>query len=227
MVDKKLIVAIDGPSGAGKSTLSKALAKRTGYVNIDTGAMYRSVALMVNRQQIDIDDAKALQKLCAGLSIEFVREAEQERVIVNGEDVSQQIRTPEVSLLTSKVAAQPVVRDAMVRLQRQMGETGGVVLEGRDIGTVVFPHAQVKFFLSATAEERGRRRYEELTAKGVDVDLQQTIAEVEQRDAADSAREHAPLKRAEDAVDIDSTRMTIDEVLDFMLRTIAERQQQG
>ena len=227
MVDKKLIVAIDGPSGAGKSTLSKALAKRTGYVNIDTGAMYRSVALMAYRQQIDIEDEQALQELCAGLSIEFVREDEQERVIVNGADVSQQIRTPEVSLLTSRVAAQPVVREAMVRLQRRLGETGGVVLEGRDIGTVVFPHAQVKFFLSATAEERGRRRYEELKTKGVDVDLQQTIAEVEQRDAADSLREHAPLKRAEDAVDIDSTRMSIDEVLDFMLRIIAERQQQG
>ncbi len=226
-MDKKLIVAIDGPSGAGKSTLSKALAKRTGYVNIDTGAMYRSVALLAKRQQLDLEDEQALRQLCAGLSIEFAREAEQERVIVNGEDVSQQIRTPEVSLLTAKVATQPVVREAMVRLQRQMGESGGVVLEGRDIGTVVFPHAQVKFFLSATAEERGRRRYEELKAKGVEVDLQQTIAEVEQRDAADSAREHAPLKRAENAVDIDSTRMSIDEVLDFMLRIIAERQQRG
>lgn len=221
---RKLIVAIDGPSGAGKSTLSKALAKRIGYLNIDTGAMYRCVALLAERQQIDMADQQALQDLCGGISIEFVREAESERVIVNGEDVSQQIRTPEVSLLTAKVAAYPVVREAMVRLQRKMGEAGGVVLEGRDIGTVVFPHAEVKFFLSATAEERGRRRYEELCAKGVTVDLQQTIAEVAERDAADSAREHAPLKRAEDAIDIDSTSMSIEEVLDEMLQLIKQRQ---
>lgn len=224
-MSEKLIVAIDGPSGAGKSTLSKALAKRTGYLNIDTGAMYRSVALLASRRQIDVTDEQALQELCADLSIEFVRDAERERVLVNGEDVTRKIRTPEVSLLTSRVAACPAVRSAMVRLQRQLGEAGGVVLEGRDIGTVVFPQAQVKFFLSATAEERGRRRYEELLAKGYEVDLQQTIAEVEERDAADSAREHAPLKRAADAIDIDSTRMSIDEVLDEMLRIIVTRQQ--
>lgn len=222
---RKLIVAIDGPSGAGKSTLSKALAKRSGYINIDTGAMYRSVALLASQRQIDIEDEIALGQLCAELTIEFVREAQQERVIVNGEDVSQQIRTPEVSLLTAKVAAQPVVREAMVRLQRRMGEAGGVVLEGRDIGTVVFPNAEVKFFLSATAQERGRRRYEELLAKGASVELQQTIAEVEERDAADSAREHAPLKRADDAIDIDSTTLSIEQVLDFMLQIISERQQ--
>lgn len=223
-MNKKLIVAIDGPSGAGKSTLSKALAKRTGYTNIDTGAMYRSVALLANRQQIDISDEQALQDLCCDITIEFVREAERELVIVNGEDVSQQIRTPEVSLLTARVAACSVVREAMVGLQRQMGRAGGVVLEGRDIGTVVFPNAEVKFFLSATAEERGRRRFEELRAKGVEVDLRQTIAEVEERDAADRAREHAPLKRAADAIDIDSTRLSIDEVLDVMLQVIVERQ---
>lgn len=222
---RKLIVAIDGPSGAGKSTLSKALAKRTGYINIDTGAMYRSVALLASRRQIDATDEQALADLCADLSIEFIREAEQERVIVNGEDVSQQIRTPEVSLLTAKVAACSAVRAALVELQRRMGAAGGVVLEGRDIGTVVFPHAEVKFFLSATAEERGRRRYEELCAKGVAVELQQTIAEVEARDAADTAREHAPLQRAADAIDIDSTSMSIDEVLQTMLQRIAEKQQ--
>lgn len=224
---KKLIVAIDGPSGAGKSTLSKALAEKTGYVNIDTGAMYRSVALLAKRRQVDVTDQQGLQQLCDELSIRFVREADSERVFVNGEDVSLAIRTPEVSMLTAKVAACPAVRDALVRMQRQLGSAGGVVLEGRDIGTVVFPRADVKFFLSATAAERGRRRYEELRAKGVDVDLQQTIAEVVERDAADTARAHAPLKRAEDAIDIDSTRMTIDEVLVEMLRIIADREQQA
>ncbi len=224
---KQLIVAIDGPSGAGKSTLSKALAKRTGYINIDTGAMYRAVALLACLKQIDVTDELALQQLCEKLAIEFVREEDRERVIVNGEDVSEAIRTPEVSMLTSKVAACPVVREAMVRLQRKMGDTGGVVLEGRDIGTVVFPQAQVKFFLSATAEERGRRRYEELRAKGMDVDLRQTIDEVEARDAADSSREHAPLKQAADAIEIDSTRMPIDAVLEEMLRVIAVKQQEA
>ena len=224
---KKLIVAIDGPSGAGKSTLSKALAEKTGYVNIDTGAMYRSVALLAQRRQIDAADQQGLQQLCDELDIRFIREADSERVIVNGEDVSLAIRTPEVSMLTAKVAACPAVREALVRLQRQLGSAGGVVLEGRDIGTVVFPQADVKFFLSATAEERGRRRYDELRAKGVDVDLQQTIAEVVARDAADTDRAHAPLKRAEDAIDIDSTRMSIAEVLLEMLRIVADREQQA
>lgn len=222
---KKLIVAIDGPSGAGKSTLSKALAKQLGYINIDTGAMYRSVALLVERGNIDLNSEQALLGLCRDLSIEFVHEAQQERVIVNDEDVSQAIRTPKVSLLTAKVAAYPTVREAMVRLQRQMGQGGGVVLEGRDIGTVVFPQAEVKFFLSATAQERGQRRYDELRAKGIDVDLQQTISEVEQRDAADSDREHAPLRCAEDAIEIDSTRLSIEAVLTEMLRVITARQQ--
>ena len=226
-MSKKLIVAIDGPSGAGKSTLSKALAKKTGYLNIDTGAMYRSVALLAQRRQIDAADQRGLQQLCSELRIRFVREASSERVFANGEDVSQAIRTPEVSLLTAKVAACPAVREALVRMQRELGADGGVVLEGRDIGTVVFPQAQVKFFLSATAEERGRRRFDELRAKGIEVDLQQTIDEVEARDAADCAREHAPLKRAADAIDIDSTRLSIDEVLDQMLQVIAEREQQA
>lgn len=221
---KKLIVAIDGPSGAGKSTLSKALAKRSGYVNIDTGAMFRSVALLASRRQIDVGDEQALRALCRDLSIRFIPEGDQERVIVNGEDVSAAIRAPEISLLTSRVAACPAVRSALLEQQRAMGKAGGVVLEGRDIGTVVFPDAEVKFFLSATAQERGRRRYEELRAKGVVVDLQQTIAEVEERDAADSSRAHAPLKRAADAIDIDSTSMSIDAVLDEMLRIIAQRQ---
>lgn len=223
-MSRKLIVAIDGPSGAGKSTLSKALSKRTGYLHIDTGAMYRSVALLAKRRHIDVNDDQGLKELCEQLSIEFIREAKQELVIVNGEDVTQAIRTPDVSLLTAQVAACPSVRKAMVGLQREMGAAGGVVLEGRDIGTVVFPHAEVKFFLSATAVERGRRRHKELSSKGLQVDLQQTIAEVEQRDAADSTREHAPLQQAADAVVIDSTNMSIAKVLEEMQRIITERQ---
>ncbi len=219
-MSKSLIIAIDGPSGAGKSTLSKALATSLGYTHIDTGAMYRSVALLATRQQIPLDDAVALRQLCQQMKLEFRPSGSEEGVFVNGEDVSMAIRAPEVSLLTSQVAACSTVREELVRMQQQLGEKGGVVLEGRDIGTVVFPQAEVKFFLSASVEERGRRRFEELRAKGVDVDLQQTIAEVRARDEADSNREHAPLRRAADAIDIDSTSLQIDEVKDLMLKVV-------
>ncbi|MCK5912674.1 MAG: (d)CMP kinase [Desulfuromusa sp.] len=216
-MNKKLIIAIDGPSGAGKSTLSKALAKQLDYLNIDTGAMYRSVAWLSQQRGIDPHDGAALKALCAEMSIEFIRGDISERVFVNGVDVSDAIRTPEISLLVPQVAACPAVREAMLQSQRNLGEVGGVVLEGRDIGTVVFPQADVKFFLSATAAERGRRRYEELQAKGIDVDLQQTIAEVEARDAADTARTLAPLMQADDAIVVDSTQLSIEAVLRKML----------
>lgn len=222
---KKLIVAIDGPSGAGKSTLSRALAAALGYVNIDTGAMFRSVAYAVRQRHIDPADHAALGAVCAELSIRFQRDRNGERVLVNGEDVTEAIRTPEISLLTAQVAASPQVREALLRLQRKMGEEGGVVLEGRDIGSVVFPRADVKFFLSASAQERGRRRYCELVAKGEPVDLQTTVAEVAERDAADVARAHAPLLQAEDAVVIDSSGLTIEQVLDKMLQSVRQRQE--
>lgn len=221
---KKLIIAIDGPSGAGKSTLSKALAKKLGYLNIDTGAMYRSVALLAGKQNIDPKDTAALKKLCSSMSINFVHSDGVDRVLVNDIDVSAAIRTPEVSLLTAQVAANPAVREAMMLLQRKMGEGGGVVLEGRDIGTVVFPYADVKFFLSATAEQRGLRRYEELRQQGLAVDLQQTISEVEARDAVDTARTHAPLKQAADAVVVDSTHLSIAEVLQKMFFIVRNKE---
>lgn len=220
---KELIIAIDGPSGAGKSTLSRLLARSLGYIHIDTGAMYRAVALAARRVGIDPSDEERLEELCRTIDIAFARSPEGDRVLLNGEDVSAEIRTPEVSLLTSSVSAIPAVREAMVRLQRSMGERGGVVLEGRDIGTVVFPGAEVKFFLSATARERGKRRYEELKAKGLEVDLERTIAEVEARDAADQARAHSPLAQAADAVPIDSTALNIEEVLAAMLRIVQQR----
>jgi len=222
--ERKIIVAIDGPSGAGKSTVTRLLADRLGYINIDTGAMFRSVALMASRQGLDLADEAALERLCAGLDIVFDRtDGCCCRVLVNGEDVSSAIRTPEISLLTSVVSTKKVVRDYLLQLQRRMGERGGVVLEGRDIGTVVFPSAQAKFFLFASVEERGRRRYEELRAKGENVTLEQTVREVEQRDRQDLEREHAPLCRAEDAVDIDSTALSLDEVLSRMEAIVRER----
>jgi cytidylate kinase len=222
---KELIVAIDGPSGVGKSTLSKLLSLDLGYLNLDTGAMYRAVALASLRQGIDANDHEALKQLCADIVIEFEREEKEERVLLNGEDVSTQIRTPEISLLTASVAACPDVRQAMVERQRVLGADGGVVLEGRDIGTVVFPNADVKFFLKASAEVRGQRRFLELQAKGVDVDLARTISEVQARDIADTSRTNSPLRQADDAIVIDTTDINITKVLERMLEVIVKHRQ--
>jgi len=220
------IIAIDGPSGAGKSTITRLLAKRLGFLHIDTGAMFRAVALMAQRAGIDPADQEGLATLCNGLSLELVAEDDHCRVVANGEDVTTAIRTPEISLLTSKISAVGVVRNCLLELQRQMGRTGQVVLEGRDIGTVVFPDAQVKFYLTASAEERGRRRYLELSAKGEQVSLEQTITEVRQRDDADRKRPIAPLRKADDAIEIDSSDLTIEKVMEGMKRIIEERQAQ-
>lgn len=222
-----VIVAIDGPSGAGKSSLTKLLAKRLGYIHIDTGAMFRAVALSAQRAGIKSDDDAGLAELCRGLEIAFARDGETCRVLANGEDVSREIRTEEIGLLTSTISARKPVRQALLDMQRKMGAKGGVILEGRDIGTVVFPDAEVKFFLSASAEERGRRRYLELAARGESATLEETIAKVIQRDRQDEGREHAPLKQAEDAVPIDSTSLTIEQVLELMERTVKERLAQG
>jgi CMP/dCMP kinase len=213
---KGIIIAIDGPSGAGKSTLARLLAERLGYLQIDTGAMYRAAALLISRAGIDLDDLLALEQFCGQLDIGLSIDGGYQTVTANGDDVTGQIRTPEMSLLTSRISSLKPVRDALLKSQRQMGRSGGVVLEGRDIGTVVFPDAELKFYLSASAEERGRRRFDELTAKGEQVSLQETIAAVIKRDHQDSGREIAPLRQAEDAIAIDSSALTIEQVLDMM-----------
>jgi len=218
---KKLIIAIDGPSGVGKSTLSKILSHELGYINLDTGAMYRCVALAALRKGVKANDHVALRQLCDEIVIDFARNKGDEQVLLNGENVSPEIRSPEISLLTAAVAACPDVRQAMVARQRQLAAGGGVVLEGRDIGTVVFPHADVKFFLKASAEIRGQRRFLELQANGVAVDLARTVAEVEARDAADTSRTTSPLRQADDAVVIDTTGLEISQVLERMFSVVA------
>jgi len=211
-----LVIAIDGPSGAGKSTIAKLLAERLGYLQIDTGAMYRAVAFLLHNGGIDPTDLEAVEQFCRTVDVRLDHGNGIQRVYANGKDVTSLIRTPEMSLITSRVSALKPVRDAMLQAQRRMGACGGVVLEGRDIGTVVFPDADVKFFLSASAEERGRRRYLELVAKGEQVTLEDTVNEVVHRDEQDSQRDLAPLRKAEDAIPVDSSGRTIDEVLDAM-----------
>ncbi len=220
---KKLTIAIDGPSGAGKSTAARSLAKRLVYVYIDTGAMYRSVALRVKEKGISHEDELALNQLASSLHISFITQGEQTYVLCDGKDVTEAIRTPEISRLASTISKQKGVREALVQMQREMGEGGGVILEGRDIGTVVFPDADVKFYLDAEGEERVRRRYHEMVEKGVRVDFKETQEELIQRDHNDMHRDRSPLKKAEDAVFIDSTHRSVEEVVEEMVRIVEER----
>jgi len=220
---KRLIIAIDGPSGAGKSTVAKSLAKRLGFLYIDTGAMYRSVALRVKEEGIALEDEWALNQLASSLHISFITKGEQTRVLCDGKDVTEGIRTPEISRLASFISKQKGVRKVLVQMQREMGKKGGVILEGRDIGTVVFPDADAKFYLDAEGEERVRRRYHEMVEKGVRIDFKRTQEELIQRDHHDMHRDHSPLKKAEDAVFIDSTRRSVEEVVEEMVQIIKEK----
>jgi cytidylate kinase len=211
------VIAIDGPSGAGKSTVAHLLAERLGYLQIDTGAMYRAVAYLINQAGINLEDGDAVELFCRDIDICLDRSNGFQQVFGNGQEVTSLIRTPEMSLMTSRVSTLRPVREAMMLAQRRMGARGSVVLEGRDIGTVVFPDADLKFFLSASAEERGRRRFSELVSKGEQVTLEKTIADVVQRDQQDSQRDLAPLRMADDAIAIDSSGRSIEEVLAIMV----------
>ena len=226
-MSKKLgIVTIDGPSGSGKSTISRLLAARLGYTYLDTGAMYRAVGLKVKEAGLDLDEKAgraALPDLLAGIDITLAPAASADddaRVFVNGKEVSHLIRTAEMGMVASRVSAEPVVREKLTEMQRQIGSRGGIVAEGRDTGTVVFPKAQYKFYMDASPEERARRRQLQLREKGQEVDFQILVEQITKRDNDDSARALAPLKPAQDAVIVDTSAMGIEAVVNHMLEKI-------
>lgn len=212
-MSRRVVVTIDGPAGAGKSTVAKRLAARLGYGLLDTGAIYRSVALRALSDKIDWADGPALGRLAQALAIRFELRGEANHVFVDGVDVTSEIRTPQISQGASRVSGHPEVRAALLELQRRLGAQGGVVVEGRDTGTVVFPQAAAKFFLTASPEIRATRRVAELRAAGKDVDYDTTVAEIRERDKLDSEREVAPMVPAADARHVDSSSMPIDEVV--------------
>lgn len=213
-----MVVTIDGPAGAGKTSVSKLLAQRLGYRYIDTGALYRGIALAAHEAGIAPDDDKALARLCQSLFLDFAKSPDGLRLMLNERDITDLIRTPQVTMMASAVSARPVVRDYLLEIQRTMGAGKSVVLEGRDMGTVVFPDAEMKFFLDADPKLRAKRRFEELQAKdGNSNRLQDVEKDMQLRDKNDSSRSVAPLKPAEDAIRIDSTQLTIEQVVAAML----------
>ncbi len=228
MASHPFVIAVDGPSGAGKSSASRGLARRLGFEYIDTGAMYRAVAYLAAEEGIAPDDATRLETLAAGLVVEFVDHPDgSRRVLANGRDVTVEIRRPAISQLASAVSAQPTVRMHLVRAQRALGTQGDVVVEGRDIGTVVFPDAPVKFFITAGAAERARRRSSELETEGRRADPAHVEADQAERDARDSSRAHAPLREAPDAIVLDTTSLSLEQVVDSMERAVAARRHRG
>jgi cytidylate kinase len=220
---RRLTIAIDGPAAAGKSTVGKALAARLGYLYIDTGALYRAVAWLAEREGLAAAPGAAVARRALAADIRLEGEPAHLRVLVDGRDVSDAIRTPRMSDLSSRLSALPEVRAALLGLQRRFGAAGGVVMDGRDIGTVIFPGADAKFFVFASPETRARRRHDELRAKGVDADPEQVRAELDERDRRDAQREHAPLKPAADAVPIDTTDLDPEAVIARMLAVVESR----
>ena len=221
---KTVSVAIDGPSGAGKSTIARAVAKRLGFTYIDTGAMYRTVALYALENGIDTKNKDgALETALPNITIDIAYQDGIQHIFLNGEDVSEQIRTPQVSMGASDVAAVPAVRLKLVEVQRALARRQNVIMDGRDIGTYVLPDAEIKIFLTAEAEDRARRRYEELLQKGSGVRFEDVLEDMKQRDKNDAGRTFAPLCQAEDAERIDTTGASLDESVERILSFIQKR----
>ena len=209
-------IAIDGPSGAGKSTIAKSVARRLGIDYIDTGAMYRAVGYKAKQEGVDVEDAEALEAMMAGTDIDFSGGD----LILDGQVINDVIRTPEISMMASKCSAKQVVREKLVDIQRRMGERKSVIMDGRDIGTNVLKDAEYKFFLTASAGERADRRYKELVQKGEDVTFEDVLNDIRQRDHNDTTRALNPLRKAEDAIEVDTTGLSIEEVTEKVMEEI-------
>ena len=216
-------VAIDGPAGAGKSTIAKTVSKKLGFIYVDTGALYRTIGLKFMNEGYDEDLNCDIGKILEGTKVDIKFINSEQRVFLNGEDVSELIRTPKASLMASAVSAKPEVRAFLLEMQRRLARENNVIMDGRDIGTVVLPDATVKIFLTASAEERAKRRYKELTEKGMQVNYDEVLADIEKRDYNDSHREIAPLKPAEDSVLADTSKCDLEQSVDLILSIINER----
>lgn len=223
-MDKHFSVAIDGPSGAGKSTIAKAAAARFGFIYVDTGAIYRTVGLAAARAGLPLGAEQDVLKLLPGLDIAFgYGEDGAQHMYLNGEDVSGLIRTPEISMRASEVSAMPEVRACLLDMQRKMAESHSVIMDGRDIGTVVLPNASLKIFLTASAERRAERRYLELREKGATDSYDEVLRDIIKRDKNDSSRAAAPLKRADDAIEVDTSELSLDESIERICALISDR----
>ncbi|OOF41745.1 cytidylate kinase [Rodentibacter mrazii] len=218
-----IIITVDGPSGAGKGTLCYALAEKLGYALLDSGAIYRVTALAAMKSAVDLSDEFALAELARNLDIQFVPRDGEVNILLNGENVSRLIRTQETADVASKIAVFPQVRAALLQLQRDFAKNNNLIADGRDMGTVVFPNAQIKLFLDASAEERAKRRYKQLQSKGISGNFAQILVEIKERDFRDRNREVAPLKPAEDALLLDSTTLSIDDVIAQAMAYIQQR----
>lgn len=216
-------IAIDGPAGAGKSTIAKKLAAKLGFIYVDTGAMYRAMALYLMRHQIKADDASAIEKACEVVDITLTYQDGVQCVLLDGENVNDLIRTPEVGMMTSDSSKQPKIREKMVALQKKLASEQSVVMDGRDIGTMVLPDAFLKIYMTADSRERARRRYDELVAKGMECDLDEIEKDIIARDEQDMNREISPLRKAEDAVELDTTHMNIEQVTQAMCDLFEKR----
>ncbi|MCX7958928.1 MAG: (d)CMP kinase [Deltaproteobacteria bacterium] len=218
-----MIITIDGPAGSGKSTAARLLAERLGFFHLDTGAIYRSIAYLTKKNGIPLNDERGIVDIASGIDIDFVIQDKVKKVIANGEDVTEKIRMPEISNAASDVAKIAGVRSALIDIQRRFAEGRNIVAEGRDMGTVIFPYADLKFFLNASPRVRAKRRELELRLKGIDESFSKVLEDIERRDIQDSQRDVAPLRPANDAIMVDTDNMNIEEVLEFLLSEVKRR----